>query len=99
MHDPGPTGGLSVEFWRDRTFVEMTIGYQITQAVLDNIDSFAKNHFLYHDLEQDRWGHITWDLDLTFGKFFTPTAVFRSSRGHAERHHALRASIGSATAR
>jgi hypothetical protein len=73
-------GGLTVPFWRDRTFEEMTIGYQVTHVVLDNIDSFAKNHFLYHDVEQDRWGHITWDLDLTFGKFFTVSAVFLPDR-------------------
>ena len=68
-------GGETVAFWKERTFEEMNLGYQLTQVVLNNIDSFAKNHFLYHDLEADRWGIITWDLDLTFGKFFTPRAV------------------------
>lgn len=70
----GPRGPTAA-FWGNRTFEETIIRYQIGQVVLNNIDSFAKNHFLYHDLEADRWGFITWDMDLTFGKFFMREAV------------------------
>lgn len=76
MHDDGrKPEGPSVDFWQSRSVEEMIIAYQIGQVVLNNIDSFAKNHFLYHDLRSDRWGFITWDMDLTFGKFFAPEAI------------------------
>ncbi len=75
MHADGlSVGGPSSSFWRARSFEETIIGYQLGQVVLNNIDSFAKNHFLYHDLKQDLFAFITWDLDLTFGKFFSPQA-------------------------
>lgn len=76
MHDDGSSpGGPTTEFWSGRTFEEMILRYQIAQVVLNNIDSFAKNHFLYHDLDLDRWGIIGWDMDLVLGKFFTTDAV------------------------
>ncbi len=76
MHADGTrAGGPTAAFWGDGTLEEMSIDYQLGQVVLNNIDSFAKNHFLYHDLASDRWGLIAWDLDLTFGKFFNPDAV------------------------
>jgi hypothetical protein len=74
MHaDSRTAGGPTAAFYQNRTFEEMLIGYQLTQAVLNNVDSFPKNHFLYHDLVNDRWGMTSWDLDLTFGKFFDPS--------------------------
>ncbi len=76
MHADGKAaGGPTAAFWEDNTLEEMSIDYQLGQVVLNNIDSFAKNHFLYHDLRSDRWGMVSWDLDLTFGKFFTLDAV------------------------
>jgi spore coat protein CotH len=81
MHADGRSaGGPSKEFWQERTFEEMTIGYQVAQVVLNNIDSLVKNHLLFHDLEADRWGYLIWDLDLTFGKFFDPQAVQHPER-------------------
>ncbi|MCZ6792360.1 MAG: lamin tail domain-containing protein, partial [Planctomycetota bacterium] len=68
---PGPTA----EFHLERTFPDMLIPYQIGQVVLHNIDSFAKNHFLYQSSGDKRWGLITWDMDLVFGKFFDPDSV------------------------
>ena len=76
MHADGTkVSGPSSAFWKTRSIEESIMGYQLGQIVLNNIDSFAKNHFLYHDLESDLFGYITWDLDLTFGKFFTFQAV------------------------
>jgi hypothetical protein len=73
MHADGESaGGPSIAFWEERMFPEMIIDYQVGQVVLNNFDSTVKNHFLYHDLDQDRWGFIPWDQDLTFGKFFDP---------------------------
>lgn len=78
MHaDATGPGGPTAEFMQDRVFEEMLIDYQVSQVVLNNIDSFAKNHFLYGDPSEDppRWGFIMWDLDLVFGKYFDPEAV------------------------
>lgn len=63
--------GVTASFMLDRTEPEWSITYQIAQVALNNIDSFAKNHFLYRDADEDRWGLIGWDMDLTFGKFFS----------------------------
>ena len=70
----------TVEFMEERVFPEMLIGYQLGQVVLNNIDSFSKNHFLYSDPADGRWGMITWDMDLVFGKFFTRSAVQQPER-------------------
>lgn len=71
MHDDGESaGGPTVSFWEDRSFPDLIIDYQVGQVVLNNFDSTPKNHFLYHDLDEDRWALIPWDQDLTFGKFF-----------------------------
>ncbi|MBI4600636.1 MAG: lamin tail domain-containing protein [Planctomycetes bacterium] len=76
MHlDGRRAGGPTSAFWEGRSIQEMLIAFQVGQVVLNNIDSFAKNHFLYHDLKEDRWGFITWDLDLSFGKFFFIPAI------------------------
>ena len=65
-------GGSSAEFFQQRSMPEQLIGYQLAQSVLDNIDSFAKNHFLCWDKESDKWTLLTWDMDLVFGKNFNP---------------------------
>ena len=76
MHsDAGLPGGPTVKFWSERSIEDMIVGYQVGQVALNNIDSFAKNHFLYRDKTTDRWGFLGWDLDLSFGKFFTFCAV------------------------
>jgi len=71
MHaDSRVAGGPTALFYSEKTNIDHLIGYQISQVVLNNIDSFAKNHFLYWDVEVDKWSLLTWDMDLTFGKFF-----------------------------
>jgi hypothetical protein len=73
LHADGTrAGGPTAEFHLTRVFPEQLIGYQLAQSVLNNIDSFAKNHFMYRDTSNDTWGHITWDMDLVFGKNFDP---------------------------
>ncbi len=64
-----------VTFFLDNTFPNTVIDFQLTQVLLNNIDSAIKNHFLYHSLEQGRWGFFTWDMDLVFGKFFLRDAA------------------------
>ena len=71
MHSDA-AGGSSAEFFQQRSFPEQLIGYQLAQTVLDNIDSFAKNHFMAWDKEADKWSLLTWDMDLIFGKNFDP---------------------------
>jgi hypothetical protein len=76
MHADGlDAEGPSVGFWDSRADPELLIQYQVGQVALNNIDSFAKNHFLFNDLSAGRWGMLTWDLDLCFGKFFSQCAV------------------------
>lgn len=76
LHDDlGQITGPSRAFVEERLFAEDLIGYQVGQVVLNNIDSFAKNHFLYRPANEDRWSFFTWDLDLVFGKFFDPDVV------------------------
>ena len=71
LHDDAETSpGPTAQFHLDRTFVEWHIGYQVTQAVLNNIDSFAKNHFLVWNRSTDKWGLLCWDMDLIIGKNF-----------------------------
>lgn len=62
-------------FWETRSLEDVNIGYQVGQVAMSNLDSARKNHFLYHDLESDRWALLAWDLDLSFGKFFSGCAV------------------------
>ena len=64
--------GSSAQFFLDNTHPYDLIGYQLAQSVLNNIDSFAKNHFLYWDTDTDKWSMICWDMDLVFGKNFDP---------------------------
>ena len=71
MHSDA-VGGSSAEFFQERSMPEQLIGYQLAQTVLNNIDSFAKNHFLCWNRESDKWTLLTWDMDLVFGKNFDP---------------------------
>ena len=71
MHLDG-VGGSSAAFFQERSMPEQLIGYQLAQSVLNNIDSFAKNHFLCWNRESDKWTLLTWDMDLVFGKNFDP---------------------------
>lgn len=76
MHDDAEDGdGPSVEFFQENILPDVTIDFQLVNIFLQNIDSSKKNHFLYHDLVNDRWGLLNWDVDLAFGKFFWPKAV------------------------
>lgn len=70
MHDEGSR----LEFWQERGLPDTVINFQLTQIVLNNIDSAAKNHFLVREAHSNRWGILSWDLDLIFGKFFTREA-------------------------
>jgi hypothetical protein len=70
MHADGrAAAGPSLEFWQERGLAELAIAFQVSQVVLNNWDSLDFNYYLYHDQEDDRWGTLSWDLDLTFGKF------------------------------
>lgn len=69
--------GPTREFWQAKGLEDMIIRFHLSNVLLQNYDSSKKNHFLYHDLSNDRWGIINWDLDLSFGKFFNPVAVQR----------------------
>jgi hypothetical protein len=73
--DGRKAGGPTAAFWQNGTLEEMIITYQAGMVLLNDVDSYAKNHLLYHDLQSGRWGITAWDLDLTFGKFFDPGAV------------------------
>ncbi len=73
LHADGrAAGGPTAEFFLDRCYPRELIAYQLAQSVLNNIDSFAKNHFLYWNTDNDRWSLHTWDMDLVFGKNFDP---------------------------
>ena len=65
----------SREFFVENMDPESLILFQIGQVALHNFDSAAKNFFLYRDPESGRWSYLPWDLDLSFGKYFTFDAV------------------------
>jgi hypothetical protein len=76
MHSTGGgKDGPSVDFWQERSFEDSIVAYQTGQVLLNNMDGARKNHFLYHDLSEDRWTILPWDLDLSFGKYFAGCAV------------------------
>ncbi len=54
---------------------ESLILFQIGQTALHNFDSRAKNYFLHNDPFTGLWRYFPWDLDLSFGKYFTLDAV------------------------
>ncbi len=71
LHSDGlQAGGPTADFFLQHSKPRELIAYQIAQAALNNIDSFAKNHFLYLDRSRGRWSMLTWDMDLVFGKNF-----------------------------
>ena len=69
--DHNPTS----QFFGQNVLEDMMIQFQLSNVILQNWDTAKKNHFLYHDRIGDRWGLVSWDLDLTFGKFFSKSVV------------------------
>ena len=57
-----------VDFFETRTAPEAIIDYQASQILINNRDYPHKNHYLYHNLESDKWRPTGWDLDLSYGK-------------------------------
>ena len=55
-------------------WVEETLRYMATMAVIQNQDHIKKNYYLYRDPQAAdcRWRLIPWDLDLSFGRLWTP---------------------------
>jgi hypothetical protein len=76
MHNDSFVGPTRA-FWQENGLADTILRFQLSNVLLQNRDSAKKNHFLYHDLVSDRWGIVNWDLDLSFGKFFTTSAVQR----------------------
>lgn len=65
----------SLAFFQERVDPESLILFQAGQVALGNFDSAVKNHFLLQDAAAGLWHFLPWDLDLSFGKYFTPDAV------------------------
>jgi hypothetical protein len=61
-------GAALVSFFHTRTDEDAIIDYQVAQVLPNNRDYPHKNHYLFHDLETDKWMPMTWDMDLTYGK-------------------------------
>jgi len=57
-------------FWEKNVVPDSLIDYQAVQVLTNNRDYPHKNHYLYHDTADGRWRTISWDMDLTFGKFW-----------------------------
>ncbi len=71
LHADGTrAGGPSVDFMSSNVDHELMITFQAGMVALNNLDSATKNHFLYRNPGDGRWGLITWDLDLVFGAYF-----------------------------
>ncbi|MCX7680611.1 MAG: CotH kinase family protein [Anaerolineae bacterium] len=51
----------------DRMDVGRYLDWYAVQIVLGNYEWVEKNYYLYHDLKEDWWAFIPWDLDLTLG--------------------------------
>ena len=66
LHDT-PRNQLT-DFFLEKTEPDTLIDYQAGQVLINNRDYPHKNHYLYHDLESDRWIATGWDLDLCYGK-------------------------------
>jgi hypothetical protein len=47
--------------------IESLIEFYAAQIALGNDSFFCHNYYLYHDLENDKWHYLPWDLDSTFG--------------------------------
>ena len=54
--------------------VEEILRYLAAMAVIQNQDHIKKNYYLYRDTNAPdcRWRVIPWDLDLSFGRLWTP---------------------------
>ncbi len=65
----------ALAFFQERVDPESLILYQAGQVALGNFDGAAKNHFLLEDAATGRWHFLPWDLDLSFGKYFTMDAI------------------------
>jgi hypothetical protein len=59
-----------VTFFSERTDEDRIIDYQLAQTLTNNSDYPHKNHYLYHNPDNDRWMSLTWDMDLTYGKIW-----------------------------
>jgi hypothetical protein len=57
-------------FWQKNVVPDSVIDYQASQMLTNNADYPHKNHYLYHDTADGRWRTLTWDMDLTFGKYW-----------------------------
>jgi hypothetical protein len=66
MH-AAPITGLRV-FFRENSYEDRIISYQLGQILANNIDYAGHNHYLYRDPTSGKWLPLEWDLDLTFGK-------------------------------
>ncbi len=49
--------------------VEGALEWYSVNVVLSNRDFTQKNYYIYHDLDEDYWTIIPWDVDFTFGKY------------------------------
>ncbi|MGD8396497.1 MAG: CotH kinase family protein, partial [Candidatus Eiseniibacteriota bacterium] len=47
--------------------IEGWINYYATQIAIGNDSFFSHNYYLYHDLVNDMWHYLPWDLDSTWG--------------------------------
>jgi len=65
----------SVEYLEDHLDVESVILFQVGQVAMKNFDSAAKNFFMYLNPANGLWYYFPWDLDLSFGKYFSRDAV------------------------
>ena len=54
--------------------IDETLRYLAIMAVIQNQDHIKKNYYLYRDPKAAdcRWRHIPWDLDISFGRLWTP---------------------------
>jgi spore coat protein H len=58
----------TVEFFTQRVDLDKYINYLAVNVLIQNWDSYNKNHFLLHDGKgSKKWWVVPWDLDRTFG--------------------------------
>ncbi len=61
-------------FFTQRVNVAEYINYLAANVLLQNWDSYSKNHYLVFDAEQSKqWLVVPWDLDRTFGDHWNQT--------------------------
>ena len=61
------TGAAQANFLRANADIPQLINYAVATAVVQHVDSLAKNFYLSQDDLTGRWKSIPWDLDHTFG--------------------------------